>query len=153
VTSGATPDSLMGGAVDYYTGFSENQPRVLERNGYMNWTFFPFSDIGYQDYFDVSTVTEDTYEHHKDMLAAYVYALQKSEQYVIDHPEEAAEIATRHTPEYPVTKEEALWRIKKDIPLYIGDGSGLLSMKEEVVTHQVTLLYQYHQLELPGSKK
>jgi ABC-type nitrate/sulfonate/bicarbonate transport system substrate-binding protein len=150
VTAGATPDGLMAGKVDYYTAFSENQPRILERNGFMNWTFFPFSKVGYDDYYDVSTVTADFCKNHPDVVAGYVFALKRSLQYIIDHPDEAAEIAAKHSSEYPVTKAEALWRVKKDIPLYIGNGSGLLSMDPAVITKQVTLLYQYHQMSLPA---
>jgi ABC-type nitrate/sulfonate/bicarbonate transport system substrate-binding protein len=151
--AGATPDALMGGAIDYYQGFSENQPRVLERNGYKNWTFFPFSQLGYQDYWDVSLVTADFYKNNPAVLAAYIYALDRSIRYEIAHPEEAAEIAVRHTPDYPETKEEALWRIKKDIPLYTGDGSEpLLLMNDAVIQKQVALLYRYHRLDLPAAK-
>jgi ABC-type nitrate/sulfonate/bicarbonate transport system substrate-binding protein len=151
--AGATPDALMGGAIDYYQGFSENQPRVLERNGYKNWTFFPFSKLGYQDYWDVSLVTADFYKSNPQVLAAYIYALDRSMRYEIAHPDEAAEIAVRHTPDYPETKEDALWRIKKDIPLYLGDGSEpLLFMNDAVIQKQVALLYRYHRLDLPPAK-
>ncbi len=150
MTAGATPDALITGAVDYYGGFRTNQPRILERNGYKNWTFFPMSDVGMHDYFDVSIVTADLYKNEPKVLANYVYALDEAIQYEIAHPEEAAEIAVRHTPEYPVTKEEALWRIKQEIPLIQGDGSEpLLAMKESVIQHQLALLYRYGQVELP----
>lgn len=151
--AGSTPDALISGAADYYQGFSENQPRTLERNGYKNWTFFPFSDLGYQDYWDVSTVTADVYQRNPQMLASYVFALDQSIRYEIAHPEEAAQIAVRYTPKYPETEADALWRIKKDIALYVGDGSEpLLLMKNSVIQKQLALLYRYHQIELPMAK-
>jgi ABC-type nitrate/sulfonate/bicarbonate transport system substrate-binding protein len=151
--AGATPDVLMSGAVDYYQGFSDNQPRILERNGYKNWTFFAFADIGYQDYWDVSTVTAETYQRDPQMLSAYVFALDRALRYEIAHPDEAADIAIRHTPNYPETKDEALWRIKKDITLYKGDGSEpLLLMNDAVIQKQLALLYRYHRIDLPSAK-
>jgi ABC-type nitrate/sulfonate/bicarbonate transport system substrate-binding protein len=150
--AGATPDVLMSGAVDYYQGFSDNQPRILERNGYKNWTFFAFADIGYQDYWDVSVVTAETYQRDPQMLAAYVFALDRSMRYEMAHPEEAADIAIRHTPNYPETREEALWRIHKDIALYTGDGSEpLLMMNPAVIQKQLALLYRYHRIDLPAA--
>jgi ABC-type nitrate/sulfonate/bicarbonate transport system substrate-binding protein len=150
MTAGATPDALMAGAIDYYSGFSENQPRILERNGFMNWTFFPFTAIGYHDYFDASTVTADFYKQNPNVLACYVYALNRSIHYEMAHPEEAAEITVKHIPGYVVSKEEALWRIKKDLPIYQGDGSEpILAMNPAVIQKQLTLFYRYHQMELP----
>ena len=150
MTAGATPEALISGAVDYYGGLRTNQPRILEREGYKNWTFFPMSDIGMRDYFDVSIVTADFYKNEPKVLANYVYALNEAVQYEMAHPEEAAEIAVRYTPEYPVTKEEALWRIKQEIPVIRGDGSEpFLAMKESVIEHQLALLYRFGQIELP----
>ncbi len=147
--SGATPDALMGGAIDYYAGFRTNQTRILERQGYKNWTFFPYADLGLHDYFDVSMVNADFYKREPQLLANYVYALNEAMVYEMAHPDEAADIAVRYTPDYPVTKAEALWRIKNEIPIYIGDGSDpILAMKESVVIHQLAEFYRYGQIEL-----
>ncbi len=149
MTAGATPDALMAGAIDYYQGFGENQPRVLERNGIMNWTFFPLARVGYHDYFDVSIVTADFYHQNPEALACYVYALSEAIQFETQHPEEAADIAVRYTPNYPVTKQEAFWRIQRDLKIYAGDGSEpILAMNPAVVQKQLALLYRYHQIEL-----
>jgi ABC-type nitrate/sulfonate/bicarbonate transport system substrate-binding protein len=104
--SGATPDALMGGAIDYYAGFRTNQTRILERQGYKNWTFFPYADLGLHDYFDVSMVNADFYHQQPQLLANYVYALNESILYEIAHPDEAADIAVRYTAEYPVANQE-----------------------------------------------
>ena len=152
MTAGATPDALVAGAIDYYEGFQENQPRVLEHNGIMNWTFFPLSKIGYHDYFDVTAVTADYYKQNPDVLAAYVYALNRAIEYEIAHPEEAADIVSRHTLTYPATREDALWRIKRDVKIYVGDGSEpVLAMNPAVVQKQLALLYRFHQIELPAA--
>lgn len=152
VTAGATPDALIAGAADYYAGFRTNQPRILERNGYKNWTFFPYSDIGLHEYFDVSTVTADFCRQNPQVLTNYVYALDEAVRWEMTHVDEAADIAVRYTPEYPVTKQEALWRIKQEIPIYQGDGSEpLLAMKASVVQNELALLYRYRQIELPGA--
>lgn len=150
--AGATPDGLISGAVDYYQGFETNQPRVLERNGYKNWTFFPFSDLGLRDYFDASVVSNALYQQQPQVLANYIYALNEGIQYEMAHPDEAADIAVRDTSEYPVTREEVLKRMKTDFQLYRGDGSEpILAMNSAVVIRQLALLYRYHQIELPAA--
>jgi ABC-type nitrate/sulfonate/bicarbonate transport system substrate-binding protein len=149
VPAGSGPDGLLTGTVDYYAGFRTNQPRVLERNGYKNWTYFPYSDVGLRDYFDVSIVNADFYRSEPKVLANYVYALNEAIEYEMAHPEEAADIVVRYTPQYPVTKEEVLRRMKQDFPVYRGDGSEpLLAMKDSVVQHQLAMLYRYRQVEL-----
>ena len=150
MAAGATPDALLGGAVDYYEGFSENQPRVLEKEGVMNWTFFSLESIGYHDYFCASTVTADFYHQQSHLLACYTYALNQALQYEIQHPEEAADITMRHTTNYPQTREATLWRIQRDIKIFQGDGTEpLLAMNPAVVQKQMVWLYRFHQIELP----
>jgi ABC-type nitrate/sulfonate/bicarbonate transport system substrate-binding protein len=152
MAAGATPDVLLTGAVDYYAGFRTNQPRVLERKGYKNWTFFPYSDVGMNDYFDVSIVTADFYKQQPQVLTNYVYALNEAIQYEIAHPDEAADITVRYTAEFPETKAEALWRIKQDIQIYLGDGSEPpLAMNAAVVQKELAMLYRYRQIELPSA--
>ncbi len=152
MNAGATPDALITGAIDYYAGFRTNQPRILERNGYKNWVFFPYSEVGMNDYFDASIVTADYYHHNPQVLANYVYALNEAIEWEATHQDEAADIAVRYSSEYPVTKAEVLGRMQQDLAIYRGDGSEpLLYMKPSVVEKQLALLYRYRQIGLPDA--
>ena len=120
VNAGAGPDALIGGAMDFYQGWLDNQPRLLERNGYHNWFALNFADFGYPDYGDISTVTPAFYATEKELLRRYVYALDRSMRYLIAHPQESAEIVAQ-TPEvlsYQLSVADVLWRIKPIRPSF-----------------------------------
>jgi ABC-type nitrate/sulfonate/bicarbonate transport system substrate-binding protein len=152
VTAGATPDGLIGGAMDFYQCYSENQIRLLERRGYRNYVVLPFSSIGYISYTSVSVARRDFLVSHRDVLRRYVAALRRSLQYVIDHPEEAAEISARMSTT-PLTVPEVRWRLAYDIPLYVGGGKEpLLALNEGVIRTVAAQLYRFHQIELPPGR-
>jgi NitT/TauT family transport system substrate-binding protein len=156
VNAGAGPDALIGGAMDFYQGWLDNQPRLLERNGYHNWFALNFADVGYPDYGDISTVTPAFYAAEKELLRRYVYALDRSMRYLIAHPQESAEIVA-HTPEvssYQLSVADVLWRIKTDTPLFQGNGAQPLLALDAGQLHDIAVqMYRYHSLELPGSPK
>jgi ABC-type nitrate/sulfonate/bicarbonate transport system substrate-binding protein len=152
VTAGSTPDGLIGGAMDFYQCFSENQIRLLERRGYMNYVMLPFRSIGYVSYTDVSVVRRDYLTSHRDVLRRYVAALRRSMRYLIDHPDEAAEISTRMST-MPLTLPQVRWRMLRDIPLYAGDGKEpLLALNGSTVLTIAGQLYRFHLIELPASQ-
>ncbi len=156
VNAGAGPDALIAGAMDYYQGWLDNQPRLLEHNGYRNWAELDFADVGYADYSDVSTVTPAFYASEKDLLRRYVYALDRSMRYLLAHPEESAGIVA-HTAEvssYHLSTADVLWRIKRDTPLFQGDGTQpLLAMDLGELHDTAVQMYRYHALELPDAPK
>ncbi len=146
---GSTPDGLVAGAMDFYQCYSDNQPRLLERNGYFNYLLLPLKDLGYVSYGAVSMVRRDFYQAHRDLLRRYTAALRRSLQEVIDHPDEAAQIVARISSS-PLTTAEVRWRLARDIPLFRGDGrEPLLVMNERTVLTVVGQLYRFHQIALP----
>jgi ABC-type nitrate/sulfonate/bicarbonate transport system substrate-binding protein len=152
VTAGSTPDGLIGGAMDFYQCFSENQIRLFERRGYFNYMILPFRAIGYVSYTDVSVVRRDYLESHRDVLRRYVSALKRSFQYLIAHPQEAAEISSRMSTT-PLTVPEVRWRIDRDIPLFLDEGKEpLLSLDPHTILAVTAQLYRYHLIELPPSR-
>jgi ABC-type nitrate/sulfonate/bicarbonate transport system substrate-binding protein len=152
VTAGATPDGLIGGAMDFYQCFSENQIRLLDRLGYHNYAILSFPAIGYLSYTDVSVVRRDYLGSHRDLLRRYVGALRRSLRYVIDHPDEASAIAARMST-VPLTQAEIRWRIARDIPLFRGDGrEPLLALDEGRIRGIAAQLYRYHVIELPARR-
>ena len=156
VNAGAGPDALIAGAMDYYQGWLDNQPRLLEKNGYHNWAALDFASVGYPDYGDISTVTPAFYASEKELLRRYVYALDRSMRYLLEHPEESAEIVAR-TPEvssYQLGAADVLWRIKRDTPLFQGDGTQpLLGLDAGELHDTAVQMYRYHSLELPAAPK
>ena len=156
VNAGAGPDALVGGAMDFYQGWLDNQPRLLERNGYRNWAALDFATVGYPDYGDISVVTPAFYDAEKELLRRYVYALDRSMRYLLAHPEESAEIVA-HTPEvvsYQLGAADVLWRIKRDTPLFQGNGAQpLLALDANELHDTAVQMYRFHSLELPGTSK
>ena len=153
VNAGAGPDALIAGAMDFYQGWTDNQPRLLERNGYSNWEALSFADFGYADYGDISTVTPAFYAAEKELLRRYVYALDRSMHYLIEHPEESARIVagTKEVTSYQLSAADVLWRIQRDTPLYQGKGTDPLLSIDAGQMHQTAVqMYRYHFLELPA---
>ena len=154
VNAGAGPDALIGGAMDFYQGWTDNQPRLLERNGYFNWEALNFADYGYADYGDISTVTPAFYGAEKELLRRYVYALDRSMHYLVEHPEESARIVagTKEVMSYQLKEPDVLWRIQRDAPLFVGKGNDpLLSMNAAEMHETAVQMYRYHFLLLPSA--
>jgi ABC-type nitrate/sulfonate/bicarbonate transport system substrate-binding protein len=152
VNVGTTPDALIAGTVDFYQGWFDDQPRLLDREGYHNYVVLRFDDLGYRSYSYISAVTRPYYKANPDLLRAYVYALDKSLKYVIKHPDEASEIVAKDCKDYQLTPAEVRWRIDQDMPLFVGDGSEpLLAFDDQHMLRTVAQLYRYHQIELPAA--
>ena len=101
-------------------------------------------------------MTPAFYASEKNLLRRYVYALERSMRYLLAHPEESAEIVA-HTAEvtsYHLTTADVLWRIKRDTPLFQGDGTQALMAMDVGELHDTAVqMYRYHALELPDAPK
>jgi len=151
MNEGATPDGLMNGALDYFEGLRSDQPRLLERNGYHNWTFLSLADYGYITYMDVTAVTAGFYHREPRLLACYVAVLDRSIRFIAAQPREAAEIMVAAIPHDPGTVAEMESRIRRENALSFGDGSEPpLAMGRDRMRRLVTMLYRYHRIDLPG---
>jgi ABC-type nitrate/sulfonate/bicarbonate transport system substrate-binding protein len=152
VNVGTTPDALIAGTVDFYQGWYDDQPRLLDREGYHNYVVLRFDDLGYRSYSYISTVTRPFFTANPDVLRAYVYALNKSLRYLIAHTDEASEIVSKDCKAYEVTPAQVKWRIEQDMPLFVGNGTEpLLEFDDNHMLLTVAQLYRYHQIELPGA--
>lgn len=153
MNEGATPDALVSGAMDYFQGLRSDQPRLLERVGYKNWTFLPASQFGYVPYLDVSAVTRSFYMDEKEALRRYVYALNEAISYIAHHRDEAAAITVGSIARDAGTIAEMRSRLDREIPLYLGDGSEApLYMSETKLRSQLAVLYRYHRIELAEAR-
>lgn len=150
VNVGPTPDGLIAGTVDYFQGWYDDQPRLLDHAGWHNYTVLRFDDLGYRSYSYISCVTRDYYRANPGVLRAYVYALRRSIRYLLDYPDESAALVARDCKAYALTPAEVKWRIETDRSLFVGDGSEpLLAFDDRHMLLTVAQLYRYHQIELP----
>lgn len=147
--AGFTPDPLLVGAMDYIAAWIVNQPRLLEEQGYMNWTAFQFSDWGWDGYADVSVVRRETLENDADMVTRYLAATHQGLKYLLENPEESAEIAVKYGVDAQLTAEQALRRFQLQEELIVGsDGLPIKHMMPETWDTLVASMIQYGQLEL-----
>ena len=147
--AGFTPDPVLVGAMDYIGAWIVNQPRLLEEQGYMNWTAFQFSDWGWDGYADVSVVRRDMLEENPELVARYLAATYQGVKYLVENPEESADIAVKYGVDAQLTKEQALRRFQLQEAL-IADGpdDALMIMTADRWNTQVASMIQYNQLEL-----
>ncbi len=149
---GFTPDALLVGKADFYSGWIMNQPRLIEEKGF-KWNDMPFGDwAGYSEYSDVIAVRAETLKtaEGKDLVRRFLRATYRGTQFMLEHPKEAAEITSKYASEVQISPEQALWRFEHQKQLVVGkDSLGLLAMDPENWNRTVTTLGQYKLLDVP----
>jgi NitT/TauT family transport system substrate-binding protein len=139
------------GAMDYFAAWIVNQPRLAESQGYMNWTAFRFSEWGWDGYSDVSTVRREMVEANPELIRRYLAATHQGLKFLLENPEESAEIAVQYGTDAPVTKEQALRRFELQKDLIEGDdGLQLMEMSLDRWNSEVATQVQFGQIELPA---
>ena len=146
---GFSIDPLVSGAVDFYAGWFQNQPRFLERQGYKNWVALRFRDLGWTEEGDVSVVMKSLADKNPGLVTRYVYALTQSIQIYLNQPEEAADITLKYSKDASLTREMVLRRFELEKDLVIGhDGQPPLWMSGEGWNNLAALLTQYGGISL-----
>jgi NitT/TauT family transport system substrate-binding protein len=150
VQVGFSIDPLVTGAVDFYAGWFQNQPRFLEQQGYKNWLALRFRDLGWTEEGDVSVVMKSLAEKNPELVARYVYALSQAIQVYLNQPEEAADITLKDSKDANLTRDMVLRRFELERDLVLGhDGQPPLWMSVESWNNLAALLTQYGGIELP----
>ena len=150
VQVGFSIDPLVTGAVDFYAGWFQNQPRFLEQQGYKNWLALRFRDLGWTEEGDVSVVTKSLAEKNPGLVARYVYALSQAIQVYLNQPEEAADITLKDSKDANLTRDMVLRRFELEKDLVLGhDGQPPLWMSVESWNNLAALLTEYGGIELP----
>jgi ABC-type nitrate/sulfonate/bicarbonate transport system substrate-binding protein len=140
--AGALPDPLIAGVFDYYAAWIDNQPRLLEREGYRNWTAFRFSDWGLREYCSVAVVRRPYLRKHADVVRAYLFALGRGIRFELDHPGQAAAITLAACRDPALTRAFVLQRFAADRALILGSGRPpLQAMRPEAWDELAALLY------------
>jgi ABC-type nitrate/sulfonate/bicarbonate transport system substrate-binding protein len=146
---GFSIDPLVSGAVDFYAGWFQNQPRFLEQQGYKNWLALRFRDLGWTEEGDVSVVMKSLAEKNPGLVARYVYALSQAIQVYLNQPEEAADITLKYSKDASLTRDMVLRRFELEKDLVLGhDGQPPLWMSVESWNNLAALLTEYGGIEL-----
>lgn len=149
---GFLPDPLLAGTWDFYGAWIMNQPRLVENAGFKNWMFFALRDHGISGYAAVSTVMPDFLEEQPGLVRGYLAALTRGQQFILDHPEEAAEIAVEYAwklGEYELNEDMALRRFELEKSFVTtGDGLPILHMDGARWDENLAVYVQYSQIEL-----
>ena len=119
---GNSPEALIVGRVDFMTAWIVNQPRLLEQAGYHNWIYLRTQDYLWPEYKDTSVVTRETFEKKPDLVRRYLWALHKATLFLLERPEESADITLRHATQSELSREQILRRFELQTP-YIVAGS------------------------------
>jgi ABC-type nitrate/sulfonate/bicarbonate transport system substrate-binding protein len=153
MAGGFTPDPVLVGSMDYIGAWIVNQPRLLEEKGYMNWVAFQFSDWGYDGYSDVSVARQETVDKNPDMLKRYLAATHQGLKFLLENPDESAEIAVKYGVDAQLTKKQALRRFELQETL-ISDGPNeiLMEMKAERWNDTFANFIEYKQIKLKNCK-
>jgi len=150
VEAGWTPDLILLGEADYYAGWIVNQPRLIEEKGF-EWNAIMYRDWVFDEYSDVVAVRRETLETEegRDLTRRFLAATYQGLVYLLEHPEQSADIAVRYGVEAQLTKEQAMWRFEHQRDLVLGrDALGLMRMDPEEWNKVVATLYQYNQIEI-----
>jgi NitT/TauT family transport system substrate-binding protein len=151
--AGFTPDPLLAGVMDYYFGWVNNQPRLIEQAGYSNWFALRSFEAGVDEYCDVSVVRRETFEKRGDLLRRYLWALNQGAAFIVEHPEEAAEVTARRSTDVTLTPAQVMRRFDLQKDLMVGnDHQPLLYMSAERWDSLAAGMVQFNQIELPNKK-
>lgn len=152
IPGGWTPDCLTAGQCDFYCGWATNQPFALARQGLVegkDYEMFLIADFLPFYYGDVIVTTRSYLEKNPARVEAFVKATLKGQRYVLDHPEEAIEIAGRIE---GVDPEHASWRVPVQNRLVVSTDTkthGIGWVSAEKVQEMINFLYENGQIDHP----
>ncbi|MCE7985210.1 MAG: hypothetical protein DYG89_28900 [Caldilinea sp. CFX5] len=149
VVEGFDLQPLIKGTVDYHVGWILNEPRLVEQAGNRNWYALLVSDWGWNDYADLMVVRHGLLEQQPDLVKRYLAATAQGLQYLLDHPEESADITLTYATALTLPRELVLRRFELQKPLIIGnDGLPPLHIVPERLNAHAAVLIQQGLLKL-----
>ncbi len=150
IPAGWTPDCLMADQCDFYCGWATNQPFMLAQQGMVegeDYEMFLVADYLPFYYGDVLVTTRSYLEKHPEKVKAFVQATMEAAQYVLDHPDQAVEIASHIEGVDPAHAE---WRIPVQNKLMTSvdtEAHGVGWMNPEKVQEMIDFLYENGQID------
>jgi NitT/TauT family transport system substrate-binding protein len=127
VTVQGTAEPLMVGRVDFFLGWVVNQTYQVEQvaakpdapptvKGKV-WRALRFAEFGLPTYSDVIFASGDTLKKNPELVKSYLKAVQRGMDFVISHPDEAAETLAAFPGQIEDVKKLA-WRFKLQNQLF-----------------------------------
>jgi len=148
----ATVEPLMVGKIDFFSGWVVNQTYQVEQESVKpdapptvkgkTWKAMRFAEYGIPAYTDVIFTSSDLLKKNPELVRRYLKAVARGMQYVIDHPDESAELLAK----FPGQIEDVnklKWRFKLQNPLVHGadtDKNGLLWMNPAIWDQMIGFL-------------
>jgi NitT/TauT family transport system substrate-binding protein len=149
VRLGSDPTPLLTGQVDAYMAWIVNQPYAVEKAG-KQWKFLLLADNpGLQFYAMLPFVTKDFLAKQPDVIERWMRASLRGWSYVLDHPDEAAEITVNsYLPGGDLAAEK--WLVKQANPITVSDDTkqyGLGWMNPKLWDAGIQTLLKYKQID------
>jgi ABC-type nitrate/sulfonate/bicarbonate transport system substrate-binding protein len=91
VPTGFDPSPLVQGDVDFFQGFRTDQGVSLELQG-IDMNYITYDQFGFDPYDAPIFVLEEALQNERDLLVRFMRATIKGWEWVVAHPEEAAEL-------------------------------------------------------------
>jgi NitT/TauT family transport system substrate-binding protein len=158
VTVQGTAEPLMVGQIDFFLGWVVNQTYQIEQEAAKpdapetvkgkTWKSMRFADFGMPTYSDVIFVSADTLKKNPELVRSYLKAVQRGMQFVIDHPDESAEILAKF-PGQIEDEKKLTWRFKLQNLLFQSEDTkkhGLLWMNPAIWEEMIGVLKEGDQI-------
>jgi ABC-type nitrate/sulfonate/bicarbonate transport system substrate-binding protein len=149
VRLGADPSPLLTGQVDAYMAWIVNQPYLAQKAG-KQWRFLLLADTpGLQFYAQVPFVTKEFLAKNPDLIQRWMRASLKGWSYVLDHPDEVADLVIKnYLPGGDVEAEK--WLLKQANVITVSDDTqknGLGWMDPKKWDEGIQTLLKYKQID------
>lgn len=150
VRVGFDPTPLLTGQIDAYMAWVINQPYAVEKAG-KRWRFILLADNpGVQFYAMVPFVTRNYFGRNRSVVERWLRASLQGWAYVLDHPDEVAELVVRYyLPGGDLEAEK--WLLRQANPITVSEGTkryGLGWMDRNLWEAGIQTLLKYKQIDL-----
>lgn len=161
VIAQATPEPLLVGRVDYFSGWITNQTYQIEQAARApdappqlkgkTWQALRYGTWGLPSYADVIFTTPAVIRDNPTLVAAYLRAVARGMQFILDHPDEAIDLVAAQPGEVE-PRDKLAWRWKVQTPLFTSATtarSGLLAMDPAEWTRMSSFLHSVNEISAP----
>jgi NitT/TauT family transport system substrate-binding protein len=154
----ATPEPLLVGKVDFFTGWVTNQtyaidqelakPDATARLKGKVWKSMRFAELGVPSYSDVIFTTGKMVKENPELVRRYLRAVSRAMQYILDHNDETVRLVAAY-PEQVEKADKLIWRWKIQNKFFVSEDTrknGLLWMNPRVWTEMMTFYKEYERI-------
>jgi NitT/TauT family transport system substrate-binding protein len=134
VTALATPEPLMLGRIDFFSGWVTNQTYLIEQEAAKpdapptlkgkTWKALRFGSWGLASYGDTIFTTPKVIKEQPELVPAYLRAVARGIQYILDNPDDAIKVVAA-APGQIEDVAKLTWRWRQQNPLFTSDDTKL----------------------------